>query len=114
MLIFRLSFGRPFSFSPVISIPPDVTTSRYEALLAHEMAHYDRQGLFPIIWIFKYFTNKQFRLKEELIAVKAEIEKYRELHIPINLKSYAKALSTQYWNMVSFEDALLKLQETLK
>lgn len=114
MLIFRLPFGRPFSFNPAVFIPPDVTTSRYEALLAHEMAHYNRQGLFPIRWIFKYFTNKQFRLKEELIAVKAEIDKYRELYIPVNLESYAKALSTEYWNMVSFENALQKLQEMMR
>ena len=112
MLIFRLPFGRPFSFSPAVFIPPDVTASRYEALLAHETAHYNRQGLFPIAWVVKYFTNKQFRLQEELIAVTAEINKYRELSIPVSLESYAKVLSTQYWNMVSYEDALLKLRET--
>ena len=108
----RLFTSRGFSFRPFMVIPAIIKgTADEPAYIAHETAHYNRQGLFPIAWVVKYFTNKQFRLQEELIAVTAEINKYRELNIPVSLESYAKALSTQYWNMVSYDDALLKLQE---
>ena len=88
-------------------------TADEPAYIAHETAHYNRQGLFPIAWVVKYFTNKKFRFQEELLAFRAEIEKKRELNLPVNIEDYATAMSEQYWDMCTVDEALLKLQEMM-
>jgi hypothetical protein len=54
-----------FTFYPFIFVRP--ASAEDPALLAHEMIHYREQKKhWTIPWVWKYFTNKQFRLQAEL------------------------------------------------
>ena len=50
----------------------------YRMILAHEMTHAKRQKEMGCIkWLWKYITDKKFRINEELLACIAEIKKAR-------------------------------------
>ena len=105
-MILNLNIKRGFSFKPFIGVPNNlVGTAAYDAYVAHEMTHYERQGYFPAIWVAKYFTDKKFRYQEELLAFKAEIAKMRETGIRVNIHQFAMAMSTEYWGMIDYDTA---------
>ena len=105
MKILKLKY-RSFCFKPFVNIEAGLDEKTSASKLAHEKVHYERQGYFPIGWTLKYFRDKEFRLAEETPAFKAEIEKLKELGLTPNVKTFARAMSTEYWGMVSYKKAM--------
>ena len=80
-------------------------------LHAHEQIHSDRQGDDPDGWWEKYMADAAFRLEEEMLAHRAEYQKFLENGPSRNqrrrrLQILAKRMSSaMYGRMISFEDA---------
>lgn len=81
-----------------------------EALMKHEETHTVQQGDNPDEWWDKYFTDKEFRLKQELEAYqnqyKYAIENYGRPMRRNLLKIISKDLSSvMYGSLISEEEA---------
>ena len=103
MIIYSGLFSRGFCFKPFIIIPKSKKDDN--AYLAHEMTHYNRQGLFPILWVRRYFADKEFRWNEEKKAFEAEIMSKKKENKYIDYKWYKKVFLEQYWGMCTTEQA---------
>lgn len=86
---------------PYIFIRPEWADN--EALIAHEMVHYDEQSKGKLKWWFKYTTSKEFRLDAEVRAYKRQLE-----FEPHNINIFAKLLMT-YGVDISYEKAITLL-----
>lgn len=95
---------------PNIYHPQGLIPSEWPDIIAHESIHLSQQektGRFK--WLFKYFTNKSFRLDQECEGIVAEL-----FNLPPHfdkdwrMKSYAELLSGRYyfWAASSRVDAL--------
>lgn len=96
----------PNIYSPAgIELRPD--------LVAHEEVHVTRQGDDPAGWWDKYLVDKDFRLREELIAYQAQY-KYMEVHYDRTkrraiLASIAKDLSGPMYGGIITKQQAIKL-----
>lgn len=112
-MIIIVPFDRGFTIRPIIAIPKRVANDpAYKAAyIAHEQTHYDRQKSFfgALVWIAKYFTDKQFRLDEEAKAYVNEILSFRNAGYNPTIDGFAKMLSEQYWGCCDFATARGKL-----
>lgn len=111
-IIYTSFINRGFSFNPFIVIPKWAKGDT--AYLEHEKAHFNRQSLFPIWWVTKYFLSKQFRLQEELIAYKAEIKEKQRTNRGVAITAYARCLSQLYWGMIGYDNAIAEVVQILK
>lgn len=71
------------TFWPFIFVKADALNSpKNVGLLAHEGTHYIRQRkVTPFVWWFRYFVNKDFRVFEEVLAIKKQIA----LGLPVSI-----------------------------
>ena len=102
-------FSRGFAFNPFVFISKSVKGLPIEPCkVAHEMTHYVRQGLFNLWWLFKYFTDKDFRMQEETLAYRAQLQlaaSYPDTDVPAYTKELATKMATGYWGMCTYEEA---------
>lgn len=85
-----------------------------KALLVHEKVHCKQQVAYKSkkAWLFRYVTNKKFRLEQELEAYKKERTYYKKKGFHYSKINIAKALSSSsYFYMCSFEEALKRMQD---
>lgn len=80
-----------------------------EHLIVHEQEHLKSQekvGL--ILWVDQYLTNPRFRLIEEIIAYKAQLNSItnREFRNTIKVEASKHLSSELYGNLCTFEEAL--------
>ena len=103
MTIYTSLLTRGFCFKPFIVIPKSQKDNN--SYLAHENTHYKRQGFFPFLWVFKYFTDKEFRWEEEKEAFTAEILSKKKDNKYVDYDRYKHILLNQYCNMCSEKEA---------
>jgi hypothetical protein len=80
-----------------------------EDLLIHELKHIERQNKIGVDnWVDAFLNNDAFRLNEEVIAYKAQINSISDRNERYKLKLLcAKNLSSDlYGDLVSYEEAL--------
>lgn len=86
---------------------------KYIALIEHELIHLKRIkeiGIFK--WYIKYVISSKFRLREELLAYKKQIQILRKNCQVVDIDRFAKSLSSfTYLNMVSNDKAKSLLSE---
>ena len=111
-VIYTSLINRGFSFNPCIIIP--IWAKDDSAYLEHEKTHYGRQSVFPVMWVIQYFSDKKFRLQEELLAYKAEIKERMRTERGISIHGYARSLFSLYWGMISYDDAIVEIVSILK
>jgi hypothetical protein len=108
--VFAITYKTIFAYDDIIytnyPLPPD--------LLVHEKYHLQRQAKQGVdIWVANFLTDPEFRLEEEALAYKAQLEsiKDRELRNKIRIESARNLSSSLYGNIINFEDAfkLLKI-----
>lgn len=87
-------------------------------LIAHEKVHLEQQEGKPEAWWELYFTDKDFRLQQELEAYKKQIQFFKTQTGAKNNDLFkfkvkiAKDISSPlYGNMISFNEALQKFKE---
>ena len=82
------------------------------AIFLHEKFHLERQKRIGILqWSILYIISPKFRLNEELLAFKEQIEYLKKHNLTLDLELRAKRLSSWlYLWCVSYEKALLKLK----
>lgn len=109
MNIYYIDNNRGFSLWPVgIFIPiKHKGTWKEKTYIAHETTHYRRQGWSILWWLIKYFVSKGFRFEEEKIAMSSAIRLQNKLGEPYYPEKLALILSTQYWDMCSYAEALI-------
>ncbi len=101
-LIPWIGFSTATAIYPNIYIPPAVyqnliskTPNLYhQSRILHEQTHIDRQqtiGLFK--WGLKYLINREFRYKEEILAISSAIEYIKSKGLTWDIQSTAKSLS---------------------
>lgn len=85
--------------------------------VAHEKVHLRQQEkLTPEVWWDRFFTDKEFRLQQEVEAYKSEIEYLRRMVPDRNkrfkmIQSIAKDLSGFiYGNMCTYQEAMILLK----
>lgn len=104
--IFPITERTVFAWKGVIytnyDLPPDI--------LIHEQKHLERQT-FPYEWIENYFKYPEFRLQEELIAYKAQIDYWtnREAQNHCRIEAATNLSSPLYGGLISYEDAFKRL-----
>ncbi len=88
------------------------------ALLAHELTHLKRQeNTGPEWWWDKYLNDVEFRLKEELLAYRAQyqyvLKNYKKNSHYFNLKFFAECMADKniYGFDISVVDAMNKIKE---
>ena len=85
----------------------------------HEMTHSKQQGDDPEVWWSKYFTDKEFRLEQELEAYAMQYKFACETTITKNsdrlLDMISHDLASEvYGNIISFSDAKFKIKRLKK
>lgn len=113
MIIHQGLANRSFTVWPFIFIGRNDQGSkeREDIALVHENVHYGRQRWVSPCWVLRWILDKDFRLREETLAYRAQmdVEHY-------DVSYYATVLSTQYemsWvrGSISYEEALKALKE---
>ncbi len=105
---------------PVIYLPQsvysqwvsDVVSQQIYAVIEHERVHLQRQkkiGLFK--WLLLYLLSPEFRVREELLAIKAQLAYLKSKGVGYDLQKIAWDLSgaTYLW-AISYNQAREKLQ----
>lgn len=91
-----VSKGYAYTLFGIIFIHPE--SPRY--LIYHEMVHGLQQTVDGLLWYWRYFTNKDWRLKYEIPAHGAAIEAGEPLHIA------ASELWSNYGFNIGYDDAV--------
>jgi hypothetical protein len=86
------------------------------AVYIHEETHILRARTYgQVKWYLKYIICTQFRLDEELEAIKAQLQYLKLCHMDLDLEQRARWLSSWlYGNMISERDALVRLKNLLQ
>lgn len=112
-----LPVSRGFTLRPFMVIPKWAKrdSATYDSYVAHERTHYDRQRSFfgALVWVFKYFTSKNFRFNEEVKAFAKEIKVLRLYGYPAAEEHYAQVIAAEYWSAGTEADALVALTAEL-
>ena len=105
---------------PYILVPPHIYEDLksptpnlyYLALVAHEQTHLDRQSKYGWTrWMISYALSSKFRFKEEIEAIKVQMEFLKRNGLTYPVESTAKLLSSWlYLKPVSYETALKELK----
>jgi hypothetical protein len=78
----------------------------YVAVLLHEQSHAARQAeLGKWRWLRKYFTDTDFRRKEELAGWYIQLKHWQIKGIAINVSNVARFLSNNYLGIMSRSEA---------
>jgi len=86
----------------------------------HEQVHSERQGEYPEVWWYRYLTDKEFRLEEELVAYGEQLKFAKNNGVRGKLYDWAKenmaqALSGElYGNLISYGEAESKIRNYVK
>lgn len=105
---------------PFIFLPEDIykdlisptPKTQSIAILLHEKVHFERQKKGILLWIILYIISPKFRLKEELLAFKEQIEYLKKHNLTLDLELRAERLSSWlYLWCISYEKALLELKK---
>lgn len=86
--------------------PPN--SVNFTALMLHEQTHAIRQENYPdgkSKWLYKYATDSSFRWEEEKAGFRKEIQYQLGNGRVVYVKNLAAALSQNYNDMVSFDEA---------
>ena len=112
-IIISLPMDRGFSFYPFIVLPKRVVGTIQEIpYTKHETTHWERQGIFALIWVIRYLISKKFRMQEETVAFANEIRAYKNINIDV-IPHKAKSMATQFWGMCTVEEATSALKKEL-
>lgn len=86
--------------------------SKALAIIEHEKTHLKRATEYgQIKWYFKYIVSSEFRLIEELEAIRSEYQYLKKHNTSPDYEKKAIWLSSWvYLRMITFEDALKKLK----
>ena len=112
---FNLPENVVFTYRNILYNPSGVLIDDF--LHCHEFIHSQQQGDDPDDWWNKYFTDKHFRLDQELEAYRAQ---YQKVKLKINdrnglhkyLFNLAADLSSEmYGNLISFSVAMEKIKQ---
>ena len=105
---------------PYILVPPyiyeDLQSAApnpyYLALIAHEQTHLDRQAEYGFVrWMAFYAVGSNFRFKEEIEAIRAQMAFLKSKGLSYPIEATAKLLSSWlYLKPVSYETALEALK----
>ena len=79
----------------------------------HELTHLSRQMTYgPILWNITYITSRQFRLREELVAIQTQMKYLKSENLEYDIERKAKQFSsgTYLW-VLPLEKARDALQE---
>ena len=93
---------------PYILIPSgmDRKKLKLEAYRVHDTAHRVSQKSIGLLkWIWKYYTDHEFRWKEERLAFTSEIKFYKSRNCYINFDAFSDLLAFGYLNMCTIEEA---------
>lgn len=82
-----------------------------EAVIAHEREHLKREWAYgPIAFGLRYFSDRQFRLNEELAAIRVEMAFLRSRGFVYDVQRKAQQFSSHiYGYMVSYDEARTRL-----
>lgn len=58
---------------PYIYRPAHLDPVNFQGVIAHEKVHLERQAAGRWRWLWRWFTDRQFRLDEEVLGMAAEI-----------------------------------------
>ena len=105
--------GVIFTYGDTIYVAGTVAPNLSPALRAHEAMHSQRQAMIggPALWWDRYLADADFRLKEELIAHRAEYGTVRQTvkdrnHVAQHLHQIASRLASKlYGNMMTLAEA---------
>lgn len=84
-----------------------------EDLVTHETVHLKRQEeIGADVWVDKYLSDVSFRLNEELLAYRKQLQsiKDKEIRGLVKIESAKHLSSALYGNIVSFDDAMRLLR----
>ena len=99
---------------PNIYYPEGTVVTDWPDIIAHENVHLSQQEkMGRFLWLFRYFTNRSFRLDQECEAIVAELFNMPpHMDKDWRMKSYAELLSTRYyfWAAPSRNDALIAIR----
>ncbi len=119
-----LQHGSAHAIYPNVYVPPQVYDNiisenpdpRMVRVVIHEFAHLRRQREKGVLqWFVLYALSGDFRLVEELEAIKAEIHFSKEQGIEIDLLEKADILSSwRYLFCISFQGAWFLLRSNWK
>ena len=88
-----------------------------QSMIEHETAHIERQvQLGASVWLWRYMTSNSFCFQEEIIALKREMDDYRENKKEFSTDKKARLLS-KFWiyhRCVSYFDAKCVLDRLWK
>lgn len=107
--VFKTTSDTIFAFVDTIY----TNNSLPEHLIIHEIVHLKRQNKLGVdVWVDKFLTNKEFRLKEEVLAYQAQLKsvKDREARYKLSILCARTLSSDMYDNICSFPTALKLLQ----
>lgn len=107
--VFNITEGTIFAFDDIMYTDYTLTPD----LLVHENIHLERQReIGADIWVAKYLTDKEFRLQEELLAYKAQLNsiKDRNLRHAVRMDSAKNLSSSLYGNIITTKEAFNKLK----
>ena len=112
--------GRWVTTYPWINVPKDVDPYYYSWITAHETVHLVQQkdmGLYK--WLWKYFTNRAFRLDQEAAGAAAEYwALIKATRIPsqdwVNRYAQEYANSSYFWCAKSVEEGEAVLNQKIK
>jgi hypothetical protein len=110
--------GRWVTIYPYINLPRDRDPNDYPWVVAHESVHIKQQGDMGLWkWLWKYFTNRAFRLDQEAEGVVAEYQAQvsENRNASMVFPNYASALSSidYFWAARSTEEAMEALNSKL-
>lgn len=111
-----LGKGTWVTLAPVIYHPRSVKDPHlHTGILAHEVKHIEQQTNYPggvPKWLYRYLTDKAFRLSQEIEAAVADLETSKSTSEFCRMfKIYCQVFSSKmYWSMATYkevEDAFL-------
>lgn len=106
--VFDITENTIFAYDGVIYSDYTLTKD----LIVHEQTHLKRQDKIGVdLWVSKYLSDPQFRLEEELIAYKAQLEsiKDRGLRNAVRIDCATALSSDLYGDIITRENAIKEL-----
>ncbi len=92
----------PMSVWPFIIIPKSATGDNRAGIIEHEKTHWERQGPLSLGWYLRYALDKDFRWREERLAIEKSIRLLQQKKANVNYEGIINtALSSKYRGMAS-------------
>ena len=100
---------------PVYVIPSwCVGKPREAAYVEHEKTHCRRQRWITPFWWALWRLSRKFRWQEESLAYRKEIEVLMRAGVRIDMDYYATTLSSDYYNLITYENAYAWLKRIME